>query len=64
MVESGHQAVIDPDDLAGDAQGSFYYPRLNGQPVAYGTAGATPVRSYSARMSIRRLRSASTDSSE
>ncbi|TAK74172.1 MAG: hypothetical protein EPO12_21065, partial [Aquabacterium sp.] len=30
-----------PSYSAGDAQGSFYYPLLNGQPVAYGTAGAT-----------------------
>ncbi|WP_028311835.1 TonB-dependent receptor plug domain-containing protein [Derxia gummosa] len=31
-----------PSYAAGDAQGSFYYPLLNGQPVPYGTPGATP----------------------
>jgi iron complex outermembrane recepter protein len=31
-----------PSYAGGDAQGSFYYPLLNGQPVAYGTPGATP----------------------
>jgi iron complex outermembrane receptor protein len=31
-----------PSYAGGDATGSFYYPLLNGQPVAYGTPGATP----------------------
>jgi len=31
-----------PSYSAGDAQGPFYYPLLDGKPVAYGTPGATP----------------------
>ncbi len=31
-----------PSYSAGDALGSFYFPLLNGKPVPYGTAGATP----------------------
>ena len=31
-----------PSYSAGDAQGSFYFPLLNGKPVPYGTPGATP----------------------
>jgi iron complex outermembrane receptor protein len=31
-----------PSYSAGAAQGPFYYPLLNGQPVAFGTPGATP----------------------
>jgi len=31
-----------PSYAAGAAQGPFYYPLLNGQPVAFGTPGATP----------------------
>jgi len=31
-----------PSYSAGDAQGSFYFPLLNGKAVPYGTAGATP----------------------
>ncbi len=31
-----------PSYAAGAAQGPFYFPLLNGKPVAYGTPGATP----------------------
>jgi iron complex outermembrane receptor protein len=39
---SGDLRLQGPSYSAGNAQGSFYFPLLNGKPVPYGTPGATP----------------------